>query len=110
MDVTLLTNAERIESAFISLVGQEYKEIWNSDRVALITETKLKIGNDMSAWSVSDLMVLQRIMKKAQQEKAKKEKLVGTKNTVQNMNDKVLRDKVAAFLDAHPEFCDDFAN
>lgn len=110
MDASLLTNTDKIENAFISLVGQEYKDIWNSDRVALITETKLKIGNDMSAWSVSDLTILQRVLKKAQQEKAKKEKLVGTKNSVRSMNDAVLRDKVSAFLDAHPEFCDDFAN
>ena len=52
MDASLLTSPEKIETAFISLVGQEYKDIWNSDRVALITKTKLKIGNDMSAWSV----------------------------------------------------------
>jgi hypothetical protein len=49
------------------------------------------------------------MLKKAQQEKAKKEKLAGTKNRVRNMNDTALRDRVVAFLDNHPEFCDDFA-
>lgn len=109
MDETILTNEAKIEAAFISLIGQEYADIWNADRVALITETKLKIGNDMSTWSASDLIVLQKIIKKAQQEKAKKEKLAGTKNNVRSMNEAILRDRVSAFLDAHPEFCDDFA-
>ena len=42
-------------------------------------------------------------------DKAKKEKLVSTKNQVRIMNDTVLRDRVTAFLDEHPEFCDDFS-
>ena len=49
------------------------------------------------------------MMKQAQQDKAKKEKLVSTKNQVRNMNDTILRDRVTAFLDEHPEFCDDFS-
>ena len=42
-------------------------------------------------------------------EKAKKEKLVGTNNNVSTMQESVLRDRVTAFLDAHPEFCDEFS-
>lgn len=63
----------------------------------------------MSAWSIADLSALQRILKQAQQEKAKKEKLAGTKANIRNMKDSILRDRVTAFLDAHPEFCDNFA-
>ena len=37
-----------------------------------------------------------------------KEKLAGAKNNVRIMQESVLRDRVAAFLDAHPEFCDEF--
>lgn len=40
--------------------------------------------------------------------KAKKEKLSSAKNNVRNMKESVLKDKVADFLDAHPEFCDNF--
>ena len=46
---------------------------------------------------------------KEKMEKAKKEKLVGTKNNVRTMQESVLRDRVTAFLDAHPEFCDEFS-
>ena len=84
-------------------------DIWNSERTALLTKAKMQFGNDMSAWSIGDLTALQRILKQAQQEKAKKEKLAGTKASVRNMKDSILRDRVAAFLDAHPEFCDNFA-
>lgn len=110
MDTSLLMDPAKIEATFITLIGQEYADIWATNRVALITEAKMKLGNDMSNWSVSDLMSFQRILKKAQQEKAKKEKLDGAKNTVRSMKEDILRDRVAAFLDSHPEFCDDFAN
>ena len=63
----------------------------------------------MSTWSIADLSALQKILKNALQEKAKKEKLAGAKANVRNMKDSILRDRVAAFLDAHPEFCDSFA-
>lgn len=75
----------------------------------IITKAKMQFGNDMSAWSIADLSALQRILKQAQQEKAKKEKLAGTKANVRSMKDSILRDRVTAFLDAHPEFCDNFA-
>ena len=41
---------------------------------------------------------------------SKKEKLAGTKNHVRTMQESALRDLVTAFLDAHPEFCDEFSN
>ena len=41
-------------------------------------------------------------------ERAKKEKLQNTQNHVRCMSEDVLKDKVSAFLNAHPEFCDDF--
>ena len=109
MDVGILTDTSKIEAAFLAVVGSEYVDIWNSERTALLTKAKMQFGNDMSAWSIGDLTALQRILKQAQQEKAKKEKLAGTKASVRNMKDSVLRDRVAAFLDAHPEFCDNFA-
>ena len=40
--------------------------------------------------------------------KAKKEKLQSTQNHVKGMSEDALKDKVSAFLNAHPEFCDDF--
>ena len=109
MDVGILTDSSKIEAAFLAMVGSEYVDIWNSERTALLTKAKMQFGNDMSAWSIGDLTALQRILKQAQQEKAKKEKLAGTKASVCNMKDSILRDRVAAFLDAHPEFCDNFA-
>ena len=110
MDNAILTDNQKIETAFLSIIGTEYKVIWDTERTALLTKAKMQFGNDMSSWSISDLSAMQRIFKQAQQEKAKKEKLVGAKNRVHSMQDTLLRDRVAAFLDAHPEFCDDFAD
>ena len=109
MDNTILSDSSKIEAAFLAMVGSEYVEIWNAERTALLTKAKMQFGNDMSAWSIADMSALQKILKSALQEKAKKEKLDGTKASVRNMNDNILRDRVASFLDAHPEFCDSFA-
>ena len=90
------------------MVGSEYVEIWNAERTALLTKAKMQFGNDMSTWSIADLSALQKILKNALQEKAKKEKLAATKTSVQNMAETKLRSRIAAFLDQHPEFCDSF--
>ena len=109
MDTSILTDKSSIEKAFMDLIGSEYSLLWEANRDAIITEAKFKIGNDMSAWTAADLTKLQGILKRMRQEKAKKEKLVGTKNNVRTMQESVLRDRVTTFLDAHPEFCDAFS-
>ncbi len=109
MDTSLLNDKSKVEKAFLSTVGDEYVDIWMSEHVSIIAKAKMKFGNDMSTWSTTDLSSLQRMLKQAQQEKAKKEKLAGTKANIRHMKDTILRDRVTAFLDAHPEFCDDFA-
>ena len=93
----------------MELTGQKYFLLWNSNRTAVITEAKIKIGNDMSTWTAADLTTLQGILKRIQQEKAKKEKLAGTKSIIRTMQESVLRERVTAFLDSHPEFCDEFS-
>lgn len=109
MDSTIITDNGKVERAFMTLIGSEYSLLWDMNRTAIITEAKIKIGNDMSTWTVSDLPTLQGILKRMLQDKAKKEKLAGTKTDVRTMQESILRDRVTAFLDAHPEFCDDFA-
>ena len=109
MDNTILTDRAKIDAAFLETVGTEYADIWYSNHQVILANAKIQFGNDMSTWTIADMGSLQRMLKKAQQEKAKKEKLAGTKNRVRNMNDTALRDRVVAFLDNHPEFCDDFA-
>lgn len=109
MDTGMLTDDSRIEKAFIDLIGTEYSALWEENRRAIITEAKITIGNDMSAWVAADVPRIQSIIKRMQQEKAKKEKLAGTKSNVRSMQESALRDRVIAFLDAHPEFCDEFS-
>ena len=108
MDQSLLTEDEKITEALLNTVGLEYREILESERNVLLNQAKMQLGNDMGAWEIDDLKVLLCILKKEQQEKAKREKLTTTKNYVQSMSENVLRDRVRSFLDAHPEFCDDF--
>ena len=87
---------------------KEAAEKIEEQRKEIITELKLKLGSDVSAWDVSDLITVQSTLKKYQAEKAKKEKLQSTQNHVKGMSEDALKDKVSAFLNAHPEFCDDF--
>lgn len=108
MDPVLLNDNSIIETAFLNLLGQEYRGIFESERTSILTKAKLKLGNDMSAWDISDYNVLRQILKSAKQEQAKREKLTATKQRILVMNESKLRAEVQAFLDAHPEFCDDF--
>lgn len=109
MDDAILNDKSKVDLAFLSTVGDEYEDIWTAEHSTIIAKAKMKFGNDMSTWSITDLSSLQKMLKQTQQEKAKKEKLDGTKTAVRNMKDTILRNRVTAFLDAHPEFCDDFA-
>ncbi len=111
IDPALLTDKSAAEDAFMNTVGTEYREIFEENRNEIITKLKFELGNDMSEWDgASDLSKVQNMLKKYRQEKAKKEKLENTQNHVKHMNEAVLKDKVAAFLSAHPEFCDHFSD
>lgn len=89
-------------------IGENYKLIFIEKKTEILAELKLKLGNNVSAWAVSDLITVQKTLKKYQMEKAKKEKLQNAQNSVKTMQEAILRDKVAFFLSAHPEYCDDF--
>ena len=89
-------------------VGSEYRDIWQAERDILISMARQKNGADMSTWGVSELISVQRMLKEAQQEKAKKEKLAATISSIRSMEEPVLRSRIAAFLEQHPEFCDSF--
>ena len=108
LDVGLMTDDQKIESAMIEAIGAEYREIFIAEREVLLSKARMKNGADMSLWSVSELIAFQRMLKEAQQERAKKEKLSATKQSVQHMDEAALRSRVATFLDKHPEFCDSF--
>lgn len=108
MEHTVLTDNATAEQAFMNAIGANYRDIFEEERKEIITELKLKLGSDVSAWDVSDLITVQSTLKKHQAEKVKEEKLQNTQNHVKHMSVDALKDKVSAFLTAHPEFCDDF--
>ncbi len=108
MDISILSDDKKIAAAFVATVGEEYKPVIEEDRVSVMAQAKMKIGNDMSLWDISDLAVLQKILKRALQEKAKKEKLSQAKSRTANMSLDELRMRVNKFMENHPEFCDDF--
>lgn len=108
MDHSILVDDKLIFDTLMRTIGQEYTDIFSEERGKLLSEAKMSLGNDMSTWDVDELLSLQQLLKKAQREKAKREKLSNAKGQVRSMNESSLREKVAAFLDAHPEFCDDF--
>lgn len=108
MDSSILHDDKSISDAMLQLVGEEYRDVFETERPKVMFKAKAKLGNDMSNWDVSGFTVFQQILKKEQQEKAKREKLASAKNRVQTMNEGELRGAVQAFLDTHPEFCDAF--
>lgn len=108
MDTAIFTDDKKISAAFLATVGEEYREILESDRAAVMAQAKLKIGNDISAWAITDLAVLQKMLRQFIQEKAKKEKLHRTKDRVDHMDEGDLRGRAKQFLEEHPEYCDYF--
>ena len=74
MDATILSDDTKIAAAFLETVGEEYRPILDEDRVAVMAQAKMKIGNDLSTWSITDLADLQKILKRALQEKGKERK------------------------------------
>ena len=108
MDHSILTDDKKAEEMFMKAIGDEYHDIYLEKKNEILTDLKLKLGNDVSAWIASDIVNVQKTLKRYKTEKAKKEKLQNTQNSVKIMNDAVLRDKVTSFLNAHPEFCDEF--
>lgn len=108
IDPLLLTDDKKIAAALLETIGEEYRPILEDerDRATVMAEAKMKLGNDMSAWTSADLAALQRILKKAMQEKAKKEKLEQAKERVRTMDERELRDHVRTFIELHPEYCD----
>lgn len=108
LDIELMTDDQKIEDAMLRAVGAEYADIWQADRDILISRARQENGADMSTWGLEELISVQRMLKAAQREKAKKEKLAAALTTVQGMAEPVLRSRIAAFLEQHPEFCDSF--
>lgn len=108
MDSAILFDSKMQTSAFVKTVGEEYAAIIEDERATVMAQAKMRIGNDLSSWDTSDLVTLQKILKHALQEKAKREKLELTKQCTDNMEQGVLRERVKAFIEKHPEFCDDF--
>ena len=109
IDASLLTDSQKIEAAFLNVIGPEYREIFQQKRQEILSTAKFQIGSDMSVWTASDLGVLQRILKNELRKKAKAEKLALAKNRVGTMDETVLRKCVTTFLEEHPEYCDNFS-
>ncbi len=109
MDHSLLLDVEKAEQELMMVIGEEYREIFAEKKKEALTALKLKLGNDISAWTAKSVITMQKTLKGYIKEKAKEEKLQSTQNHVRKMNEDELRDKVASFLSSHPEFCDDFS-
>lgn len=108
MDTTILDNNQKITDVFMAIFGDEYKAIFLEERDKILAQAKMRIGNDMSTWDMSDLSTILQLLKSAQKEKAKKEKLVNAKFKAERMDVAELRERVKKFMEEHPEYCDFF--
>ncbi len=108
LDSALLHDDAQISEVFANAVGTEYKDILEEDRTEVMTKAKFELGSDISSWGLSDLTTLQRILKKAMQDKAKREKLYSAIQQTDKMDAVRLRQRVKEFMEKHPEYCDDF--
>lgn len=67
MDPTILTDNATAEQAFMNAIGANYRDVFEEQRKEIITELKLKLGSDVSAWDVSDLITVQSTLKNIRQ-------------------------------------------
>jgi len=104
----LLTDNDTISKAFFDAVGEEYRTLFAEQKTYVIAQAKMKLGNDMSAWDISELPECQKILKRIQQQKAKEEKFNRAVENVHHIQEHNLRKRIVDFLEKHPEFCDDF--
>lgn len=97
-----------LDQGFLHAIGDEFRDIWETERKRIITQTKLELGNDMSQWEPSCFAFLRQLLQKERQERARAQKLSNTQSVVQVMPEQDLRMRVQSFLEQHPEFCDAF--
>ena len=109
MDTSLLLDKNKAEKEFLKVIGEDYKDIYIENNNIIFTQLKFKLGNDVSTWGASDVHTVQELLKKTKAEKDRQEKLQYAQVNVENMQERELRDKVMAFLKAHPEYCDLFS-
>ena len=56
----------------MNAIGANYRDVFEEQRKEIITELKLKLGSDVSAWDVSDLITVQSTLKNIRQKKQKR--------------------------------------
>lgn len=108
IDQNLLNDDSAITTAFLNVVGKKYESVFSESLDYIITQAKLKIGNDMSQWEAADLVTVQKIADEVLAKKAREEKYAKAESDVHEMNEDEMRSKILDFLKKHPEFCDDF--
>lgn len=108
LDVDLITDEQKIESRLLLTIGSEYKDIWQTERGTILSNARQKNGADMSVWDYRELDYVRAELAQQLKEKAKSEKLSAAKTNVKEMSEASLRNRIADFLEQHPEFCDDF--
>ena len=108
IDPASLNDDSIISSALLDVIGTKYSDVFAESRDFIITQAKLKLGNDMSAWEASDLSAVQKIAEDLLKKKARDEKLAATEEKVRKMDEGNMRKKILDFLKEHPEYCDSF--
>lgn len=53
MDHSILTDDKKAEEMFMKAIGDEYHDIYLEKKNEILTDLKLKLGNDVSAWTAS---------------------------------------------------------
>ena len=108
-EMSILNDDEKLNALLVRTIGEEFADIWAIHKDSLISRAKQDYGNDMSTWMSNALFGIQNMLKKEQREQAKREKLSSTQAAVASMPERTLRDRIRAFLDSHPEYCDEFS-
>ncbi len=108
MEHTILTDKSAAENAFIKVIGTDYRNIYEGKKDEITRDLKYKLGSDISAWGASDIIEVQKMLRKCKAEQDEKEKLPITQNRVNKMREDKVKSKLCAFLSEFPQYCDYF--
>lgn len=106
-DWSALQSDDYLRNKFISRIGDELREIFTANEGEIRNRLISSLGPIVMNWEMR-ITDVQKVVRKYQQEVARKQKLQIAKEHVLNEDANALREKATAFLEQHPEYCDFF--
>lgn len=106
-DFSILCDAEIIQGKFITQIGEANKDAYLTHREEILARIRIKYGADVFAWGHRAGEV-RNIIEEIIREKDASQYKEKANTSIRKMPESDLRNRVIAFLEKHPEYCNLF--